>query len=327
MINDNVTLIAVDAGKDSTKYVYNNGEGLQRGVFRTKVQRVENLGVDIEKDTFLVEYNNQKYLIGDMVNESKLNFDLSKKSIEHKLAIYVAISRVIENSGSSNVSIAIGAPLSIYKNAILKEEYKEYIFNEGIVNIKINEKIVKFNIKNVLILPEAIGPIYGSDFNSFRNARTVILDIGGLNTNICRFNNLVPDLDSMLVTNKGGNILKSKIADAISQKYGMIIYSEDVGEILKDNGILYINGKPQTDSKVVIKNLMKEHLNDIVNFAKQNELDIFNSNGKVVFAGGGSLLLKEVIQETYSYSQIATEAQFSNALAFYKILSIKNGKA
>ena len=72
---------------------------------------------------------------------------------------------------------------------------------------------------------------------------------------------------------------------------------------------------------------MKEHLNDIVNFAKQNELDIFNSNGKVVFAGGGSLLLKEVIQETYSYSKIATEAQFSNALAFYKILSIKNGKA
>lgn len=327
MISDDLTLlIAVDAGKDSTKYVYNNGEGLQRGVFRTKVQKVENLGVDIEKDTFLVEYNNEKYLIGDMVNESKLNFDLSKKSIEHKLAIYVAISRVIENSESSNVSIAIGAPLSIYKNAMLKEEYKEYIFNDGIVNIKINGKIVKFNIKNVLILPESIGPIY-SDFNSFRNVRVVIIDIGGLNTNICRFNNLIPDLDSMLVTNKGGNILKSKIADAISQKYGIIIYREDVGEILKDNGILYINGKPQLDSKILIKNLMKEHLNEIVNFAKQNELDIFNSNGKVVFAGGGSLLLKEVIQETYSYSKIATEAQFSNALAFHKILSIKNGQA
>lgn len=326
-------LIAIDTGKDSTKYVYKNEGTLQRGVFRTKVQKIENCGVETEKNTFLVNFNNQQYLIGDMVSESKVSFDLSKKSIEHKLCIYIAIAKALENRGNHKIKIAIGAPLSIYKNASLKEDYKNYIMDKGNIDIGINGQNIKFELVDVLILPESIGPIY-SNLNSNSNAnsnqlrgRVSVIDIGGLNTNICRFNNLVPDISSMIVCNKGANILKSKIADALSEKYGIILYSEDVEQILQDNNILYLKGKPQADSKDLIKELMKEHLNDIVNFAKKNELDIFNSNGKVVFSGGGSMLLKEIIQEIFSYSQIATEAQFSNVLAFYKVLSIKNGQA
>lgn len=321
------TLIAIDAGKDSTKYVYNNEGGIQRGIFKTKVQKIENCGIEMEKNTFLVEFNNEQYLIGDMVSDNKLNFDLSKKSIEHKLCIYIAISKALKNIGGNTVNIAVGAPLNIYRNAKLKEEYKEYILNNGQIKIKINGEENKFIINNVLVLPESIGGIYCNSLSDYRNTRVTVVDIGGLNSNICRFNNLVPDSSSMLVCNKGANVLKSKIADALSEKYGVIIYREDVEQILKDNNILYINGKPQNDSKSLIKNLMKEHLNDIVTFAKQNELDIFGSNGKVVFSGGGSILLKEIIQETYSYSKVVSEAQFSNALAFYKVLSIKNGQA
>lgn len=325
------TLIAIDSGKDSTKYVFNNEGGIQRGIFKTKVQKIENCGIETEKNTFLVEFNNEQYLVGDMVSDNKMNFELSKKSIEHKICIYIAIAKALENMGNHKVKIAIGAPLSIYKNASLKEEYRNYIMNSGHVEIVINGQNIKFELVDVLILPESIGPIY-SNLNSNSNSnqlrgRVSVIDIGGLNTNICRFNKLVPDTGSMLVCNKGANILKSKIADALSEKYGIILYSEDVEQILQDNNILYLKGKPQADSKTLIKELMKEHLNDIVNFAKKNELDIFNSNGKVVFSGGGSILLKEIIQEIYSYSQIATEAQYSNVLAFYKVLSIKNGQA
>lgn len=325
MINDNVTLIAVDSGKDSTKFIFNDGLGLQRSMFRTKVQKVENFGVDVEKNTFLVEYNGENYLIGDMVGENKLNFDLTKKSIEHKLAIYVAIAKVLKKVESNKVKIAIGAPLNIYKNAKLKEEYREYIFNNGHVSLKVNKEMINFEIDDVLVLPEGIGPIYMS--MAEYKTKTTIVDIGGLNTNICRFNNLVPDVNTMLVANKGGNILKSKIADALTERYGVIIYNADVEEILKDNGVVYLNGKPQNDSKGLIEKIMKEHLLDIINFAKQNELDILSTNGKVVFTGGGSLLLKEIIQRTYSHAKFSNDAQFSNALAFYKVLAIKNGQA
>lgn len=322
-MDNNTLLIGIDAGKDSTKFCYKNEFGiLQKGSFRTKVKAVDNFGADVEGNTFKIQLEDKNYIIGDMVSESKLNYDLSKTSIEHKLCVYVAITKVIKNTGNRNVKLAIGAPANIYKNALLKQHYINYVKGNGNINIKINDKDISFFIDDILVLPEGIGPIY-SNLNEYRNARVTVLDIGGLNTNICRFNNLVPDVDNMLVCNKGANILKAKIADALSESFGIMIYKNDIDQILID-GNIYIHGKPQDSSKIIIKQLMESHLEDILNFCKQNELDILNTNGKIIFSGGGSLLLKEIIQEKYSYAKIATDAQFSNVQAFYKVLSIKN---
>ena len=322
MINTNTILIAVDAGKDTTKYVWKNENGMQRGRFRTKIKTMENCGVDITGKTFKVEFEGREYLVGDMVDESNLSFDLTKQSIEHKIAIYVAIWNILLIEKCDRVKLAIGAPVNIYKNKKLKDSYREYIFNNGIVDITVNDRNIKFVIDDVLVLPEAIGPVY-ENINEYRNTRVNVIDIGGLNVNICRFNNLVPDLESMLVANKGANILKSKIADALTDEYGVIIYKSDVDQILKDD-VLYINGKPQNDSKALIRKLMNEHLDDICNFAKQNELNIFDTNGKVAFCGAGSILLKDVIKEKYPHSVIINNAQDSNVIGFYKIISIKN---
>ena len=322
MINTNTILIAVDSGKDATKYQFNNGVSLERGIFKTKVQQVENMGVEMQGNTSLVELDGKTFMIGDMVSDKKLSFDLSKKSIEHKLCIYLSVYKVLSKNKADDVILAVGAPLSIYKNEKLKQEYRDYIYNNGEVNIKVNNEDVKFKIKEVTILPESTGPIY-ANINEYRNEKVTVIDIGGLNSNICQYNCLVPLIDKMLCCNMGANVLKSKIADELSQRYGITIYKEDVDQILKD-GILYIQGKQKEDSKTIIKRLMAEHLEDILNFCKQNELDILNVNGKIVFSGGGSLLLKEIIQEKYSYAKIATDAQFSNVQAFYKVLAIKN---
>ena len=321
MINTNTILIAVDSGKDATKYQFNNGVSLERGIFKTKVQQVENMGVEMQGKTSLVELDGKTFMIGDMVSDKKLNFDLSKKSIEHKLCIYLAVSKALSKNKADNVILAVGTPLSIYKNEKLKQEYRDYIYNNGEVNIKVNNEEVKFKIKEVTILPESTGPIY-ANINEYRNEKVTVIDIGGLNSNICQYNCLVPQIDKMLCCNMGANILKSKIGDELSQRYGITIYREDVDQILKD-GVLYIQGKQQEDSPNTIKKLMSEHLTNITNFCKQNELDVLK-NGKIVFSGGGSLLLKEIIQEKYSYAKIATDAQFSNVQAFYKVLSIKN---
>ncbi|MCS6105442.1 hypothetical protein DWV12_16260 [Clostridium botulinum] len=325
MKNTGLSLLSVDAGKESTKYIIKNEFGIERGIFKTKVQKTYNFGVDIEKNSFLVDYNNQQYLVGEMVKDSKSSYDLSKKSIEHKICIYIAAAKAMKKTGNNRFKIAIGAPLTTYKNLKAKNEYREYILDNGHINININGEKFDFYIDDVLVLPECIGPVF-NQMEEFRKMRLNIVDIGGLNVNLCRFHKMVPEVGSMLVANKGANILKAKIADKLSEIFGIIIYKDDVEQILED-GMLYINGKPKEESKTLIRNIMEEHLEDIIRFAKQNELDIFSSNGKVVFTGGGSLLLKEVIQSMYPNAQIATDAQFSNALAFYKVLSIKNEQA
>ncbi len=326
MNNLKTLFIAIDAGKDSTKYVYKTDNTLQKCSFRTRVQQIDNFGVDIDNNnSSIVEIDNQCYLIGDMVSENKLSFDVTKTSIQHKIAIYLAIAKVIEKTGDLKVKIAIGAPLNIYKNAKLKAEYRSFIFNGGLVVMKVNRTTVKFVIDDVLILPESIGPIYNS-LSEYRTCKASVIDIGGLNANVCRYESIVPQIDTMLTCNKGANVLKNKIAGAFGKEYGVIISLSDVEEILKDKG-LYLNGIFQNGSYQIITSVMENHLNDIINYAKSNELNIFSSNGKVVFCGGGSLLLQDTIKQTYPSAIITNDAQFSNALAFYKVLMIKNGQA
>lgn len=329
MNNLKTLFIAVDAGKDSTKYCYSLENNLQKYSFKTKVQPVSNLGVDIDNNnSSILEIDNQNYLIGDMVSENKLSFDVTKTSIQHKIAIYLAIAKVIEKTGALKVKIAIGAPLNIYKNAKLKSEYRNYIFNGGLVVMKVNKIMVKFVIEDVLVLPESIGPIY-NNLVDFKTCRATVIDIGGLNANVCNFNSLVPQIDKMLTCNKGANILKNRIAEFLGKEYGIILSQDDIEEILKDKGILYLNGLAKEGSKEIISNVMKNHLDDIVNFSKSNELNIFSANGKVLFTGGGSLLLQDIIRQIYPSAIISNDAQFSNVLAFYKILMIKedNGQA
>ena len=152
----NILFIAIDAGKDSTKFVFNNQINIEKEYLKLKYKSI-NFGVDITgTNSYIVEFEGKKYLVGDMVSDSKLSFNISKKSIEHKISIYLAISKVLEKIQSLKIKIAIGAPLSIYKNDSLKEEYRRYILNNGFVNMKVNGKNIRFALADVLILPESI---------------------------------------------------------------------------------------------------------------------------------------------------------------------------
>lgn len=323
-MNNNI-LIAVDAGKSSCKSVTKIQGKIERNQFRTKVQEVENLGIDIPPNTFKVEFNNKVYLVGEAVSEEKVKYDISKKSIEHLISIYLSIAKFVDKTGITNLSLAVGTPLNIYKNKQLKEEYEQYIQGNGIISIKVNDKLIYFRINKVLCLPEGTGPIY-SDINKYKNGKTTIVDIGGLNVNYCVFNDLIPQYEQMIINNLGSNILRSKIAEKLSAEYGIYISDSDIDRIIKD-GYLYINGQIQVKSKDLLLNIMKSHIEDIINYGKSRGLTLFNANGAVVFSGGGSILLKHIIKDLYPSAIIIDDAQFANVLSFLTILEVKCEKA
>lgn len=323
-MNNNI-LIAVDAGKSSCKSATKIQGKIERNQFRTKVQEVENLGIDIPPNTFKVEFNSKVYLVGEAVSEEKVKYDISKKSIEHLISIYLSVAKFVEKTGISTVSLAIGTPLNIYKNKLLKEEYGQYIQGNGMISIKVDGRLIYFKISRVFCLPEGTGPIY-SDINKYKNGKTTIVDIGGLNVNYCVFNDLVPQYEQMIINNLGVNILRSKITEKLSAEYGVYISDSDVDGIIKD-GYLYINGEVQFKSKSLIQDLMKSHIQDIINYGKSRGLTLFNANGAVVFSGGGSLLLKHIIKELYPSAIIVDDAQFANVLSFLTILEVKCEKA
>jgi plasmid segregation protein ParM len=321
-------LISIDTGKSFTKAITKIGEKAEKVIFRTKVQEVSDLGIDIAHNSYLIEYQGKSYLIGDMVSESSCNFQITKHNIDHQLSIYLAICKMLDKTeamkyGLPKIHLALNAPLNIYKNSTLKNEYLNFMKCNGeIISMKVNDKSYAFRISSLIVLPEAMGPVYCNNrINDFRKKVTII-DIGSLNVNYCTYNNLVPELDTMNISNSGINILRAKIAEKLTVTYGTLVTDEDVEEILKNGGYLYIVGIKKAESKEIIEKLITKHVTEVFNYGRSRGLTFNNSN--LVFCGGGALLLKNYILSQYPLAIIEEDSQFSNCLSFLNILEVKH---
>jgi hypothetical protein len=322
-------LISVDTGKHSTKIVAKINNVIEKLSFRTKVQQVENLGVELTANSYKVEYAKKSYLIGDMLSEDKCDYNISKSSANHQLCVYLAICKMIEKTdimkfGVPNVYLGLNVPINIYKNNTLKQEYQSLIQKNGeIITLTVNGKVFIFKISAIVLLPEATASVYSNTPN-FRSKKATIIDCGSLNTSYCSFNNLVPLLESMIIANSGINVLRSKIAEELTTFCGTLVSNDDTEEVLKA-GYLYVDGVKIEESKQMVEDLIRKHVAEIFNYAKSRNLSFNNTT--LIFTGGGSIMLKKYIIEIYPNAIFEEDPQFANALSYLSVLEIKfNGK-
>ena len=329
MINNTLN-IAIDCGKHTTKAISKVNGCMSSIKFRTKVQEVTNFGGDISYNNYLVSDNKNTFLIGDMVGESSTNYNLSKQTESFRQCTYLAICLLLEKlhlpvADITNINLAINMPLTLYKNEQHKNNLKEFIVNNSkTIEFTVNHKVYRFIIKNIVVLPEALGPIY-TKMNEFREKRVTVIDIGSLNVSYTNYNNLTPQLDSMISSNSGTNILRAQIAETLSSKYNTHVSDSDIEYLLKQDKFFYLDGAKQLESKVIIEQLIDQHTHNIFNFAKSRGYT-FN-NADLVFCGGGTLLLKDAILKAYPMALIEEDSQFTNVRSFYKILDVKYGQS
>lgn len=322
---ENSLLIAVDSGKYATKARFKGGddEESKKMYFRTKVQELnKGLLYDI-KGADIVEYNNNTYIVGDSVSEKRANYEVSKDTTEHLVCIYLAIAKAIEKlqmaANINRINLAVNVPINIYQNERLKEQYSNHINNNKIIHLKHNGKQLHLIIDNLILLPEGMADIY-TNLNKYRSAKNLILDIGGLNTTYCVYKGIVPQIDTMVLANTGGNILRSKVASALSKQYGIAVAADDVEQITKDS-YLSKNGVIMEESHELIQQVLTEHVDEIINFAKSHDISFYNAN--VIICGGGSQLLKKVLLTKLPNARIVGDGAFANVNSFFTVLEVK----
>lgn len=317
-------LIAVDSGKFMTKAILKSKDKNAITSFRSKTQEVGQIGVDIQNGSYLVDYNEKSYLVGNMVGENHSNFDLTKTIDLHKICIYTAIVDLLHMAKlpveNVIIRLAINIPISSYKDASAKQEYKDFIENKRkTIVLSVNGKTVFLHLTDVVIAFEGMGIVY-EEMEKMKGKHTAVIDIGGLNTSYCTFESINPIFDSMTVFNGGINMLKGKLGKLINQRYGVAVTSNDLERILQ-NGYFSHAGKIQEDSKSLIEQLKTQHFKEIIEFAKSQDYT-FN-NVEVHFVGGGSYMLSDVIQKEFPQARIIINPQFANVKSFLKILEIK----
>ncbi|AIF45131.1 ParM/StbA family protein [Virgibacillus sp. SK37] len=317
--------IALDCGKYSTKAIGKYQGNTYTTTFRTKMQQVSRLGMDISPNSFHVKYYGNEYLLGDMVSEDYSDFSLNKASRIHQLAIYTAITQLLQKAKASiNVDIRLGVnvPITTYKDSIQKENFKQMVEKRGhTIHLMVNGNAYSIELSDVTLAFEGMGEIYAKA-DEYKNKNTTIIDVGGLNTTLCSFKGIQPQINTMIVSDLGMNVLKGKIGKVINERYGMTVSSDDLEQVLR-RGYFASKGEIYEDSKVMIEEMKLEHLQQIVQFAKSRGYT-FNMND-IHFVGGGSITLRRYIKQEFPHALIMDNPQYSNCLSFLKILEVKNG--
>lgn len=315
--------ISVDSGKFMTKAV-----GIYEGArfvvepFSTrfyKFLRSESLDA-YGNDNYTVEFEGNGYIVGSQGNS--LSYDLSKSAINHKLATYVAITQILNHFGISRgaeINLVIGCPPAVYRSISARKDARDYIVGDGEVQISVDTNNYSFTIKNCLVFPEAAGVVYLYP-ELFRNKRTCVVDIGGLNFNCILFDNLKPDPDVMFTTNLGSYSLETDIGIVLSSKYNLSLSPAEIHAAVVNRG-LTIRGKIDPESTNIIDTVCREHLRKILGEIRKN---VNYETLEMVFIGGTSMYLKDYILEELPYATVVENAQHTNVEGFMKaMLSIK----
>lgn len=318
--------IAVDCGKHSVKGFLEYRGKLHIVYFRTKVQSANDFGGDLQPNSFKVKFEGKEYIIGNMVSEDYSDHNLSKESLVHKISLYTAIVELMkkaqleEQFHNVELHLAINSPINVYKSQRLKNSYKTFMENNNQpISIRVNEKRFVFHLKDITICFEGTGLVYHAT-ESYQKHTSVVIDIGGLNTTMCIFNGIHPDFDSMIVANLGISSLKAKIGRKLVERYGMSISSFDLEQIIQ-RGYFTHGGKKIEESSKIIKELKRNHVDNIINFAKQHGYT-FNQD-KIFIVGGGSILLCNEFTNLFPEVTIVVNPQFANAKSFLEILKVK----
>ncbi|MEH7076213.1 ParM/StbA family protein [Neobacillus drentensis] len=318
-------LISIDTGKHSIKALLKYQGQIFTIMFRSKLQKVERFGIDLEPNSYHVKFGVNEYLIGDMVSEDYSDFTLSKTSLLHQLSIYTCIAVLLEKAKiplplQSKIHLAINAPINVYKDTNLKEAHRDLIENSHqTILISVNNRLFSFRLDNVIICFEGMGSIY-DQMDQFKNKTSIIVDIGGLNTTLCSFKGIQPLFNTMTVSNQGINVLKGKVGKVINERFGLSVSADDLEQILQ-RGYLAHKGQIIEESKQFIEEIKREHLLQIIQFAQSREYT-FNTDS-IHFCGGGAYLLEKFIKEEFPFSNVMVNPQFANAKSFLKILEIK----
>lgn len=291
-------LYSIDSGKSNTCYF----DGNNVASFPTKVTKDEDLIKGIEGNTHTIIYEGIMYKLGDGAKIN--NLDVSKNELLHKLSILLAIGLMME--GDREVcNVVTGTPINLF----FTSDRDELVNNlKGSYCVAIDEVVRDIVIDKVLVLPESMGVVY-EELELFKSKLVKVIDVGGLNTNGCIYENCKIVGNSYFTCNDGVNNLKAKIKNRLNK--------ENVNYQDYEVEFLLRNGSKDEGIKAIMENCIEEHLESIKREMKANNWNV--EVGEIIFTGGGSIVMKECIKKVFHNSKVSKNGLMDNVKGFYKV--------
>jgi plasmid segregation protein ParM len=212
-------------------------------------------------------------------------------------------------TGSDDYYLVVGLPISQLKSQ--KDKFKKMILGYNNCEVIYKDKPFKFQINDVLVMPQGIGALLSLQDVS---GNIIIFDFGGMSIDIAYLEIMYgnPILHKYDTWMQGIQKIYSKIINQVNEKYNLA-YDIQYAENILVNGLTIYGEKVSNDFLIPT---LKQYLNPII---KEFQLNYPSTSTQIYLCGGSAIIFYELFKQYFPSVKLMPNSQFSNALGYYKV--------
>ena len=263
------------------------------------------------------------------LTERRISY-LRDKTEDHRFFILTlfAIAKELEYRDVSetldpiDITLLVGLPPAHYEQ--LHSRFEQYFLRRReAIDFEYNGKYYSVRINKVLSYPQAFAAAVTQYSTLKAHSVAYIIDIGGFTIDVLKLRFGRPDLEVVESFEKGVITLYNSIASKCNSQYARILEECEIDEVIRNQPTV-LPGEVQQ----LIRSMTADFLAEFYNFLRERGIDV--STSKCVFAGGGSLLLRGMIERGNKVAfPIFIEDIHANAIGYevlYQSEVAANGK-
>lgn len=229
---------------------------------------------------------------------------------------------VSETLDPIEITLLVGLPPAHYEQ--LHSRFEQYFLRRReAIDFEYNGKYYSVRINKVLSYPQAFAAAVTQYSTLKVHSVAYIIDIGGFTIDVLKLRFGRPDLEVVESFEKGVITLYNSIASKCNSQYARILEECEIDEVIRNQPTV-LPGEVQQ----LIRSMTADFLAEFYNFLRERGIDV--STSKCVFAGGGSLLLRGMIERGNKVAfPIFIEDIHANAIGYevlYQSEVTANGK-
>ena len=195
---------------------------------------------------------------------------------------------VSETLDPIDITLLVGLPPAHYEQ--LHSRFEQYFLRRReAIDFEYNGKYYSVRINKVLSYPQAFAAAVTQYSTLKAHSVAYIIDIGGFSIDVLKLRFGRPDLEVVESFEKGVITLYNSIASKCNSQYARILEECEIDEVIRNQPTV-LPGEVQQ----LIRSMTSDFLAEFYNFLRERGIDV--STSKCVFAGGGSLLLRGMIE-------------------------------
>ena len=190
-----------------------------------------------------------------------------------------------------DIQLAVGLPPAHYGTQY--KRFAQYFLDRGIIGFEFNGKVYSICITEAICFPQALAataPVF-KQLQLGTIAKAIVIDIGGFTADYLSLRYGAADWASCDSLENGIITLYNRLLSKIRADYDLLLEETDIDAILTGRSTEY-----GSEIQALVERGAGSFVADLFRTLRERKIEL--RTGKVIFVGGGSLLLRKQIENS-----------------------------